>query len=101
MRLRVAAGIAILGAFAWLGANMIPIYWRNLELQRFGDAQPVQTQRRSECVVPGRGQPGGRGPGKRTARRPQGTRRARCGRGRLHVTRSRASADARSPLASG
>jgi hypothetical protein len=34
-RLRVTAGVAVLAVLAWLGGNLAPIYWRNLELQRF------------------------------------------------------------------
>lgn len=32
---RTAAGVAVLAALAYLGAQLIPLYLRNLELQRF------------------------------------------------------------------
>jgi hypothetical protein len=52
-RLRVAAGAAVLAALAYLGLNLIPIYWRNLELQRFVEAtaQRVDNQQKPEGVL--------------------------------------------------
>jgi hypothetical protein len=52
-RWRMAAGAAVLAAMVYLGANMIPIYWRNLELQRFVEetAQRPETQAAPEGRV--------------------------------------------------
>lgn len=52
-RWRMAAGIAVLGAMAYLGANLAPIYFRNLELQRFVEetAQRPESQSAPEGVL--------------------------------------------------
>jgi hypothetical protein len=52
-RLRTAAGIGVLAALGWLGANLIPIYWRNLELQRFVErtAQQPGNDARADGVL--------------------------------------------------
>lgn len=52
-RWRMAAGAAVLAAMAYLGANMIPIYWRNLELQHFVEetARRPEMQSASEGTV--------------------------------------------------
>ena len=52
-RWRIAAGVAVLGVMAYLGANMAPLYFRNLELQRFVEetAQRSESQSAPEGVL--------------------------------------------------
>src|SRR5512139_2776177 len=52
-RLRVVSGVAVLAALAYLGVNLIPIYWRNMELQRFVESTTQQpgSQEKPEGVL--------------------------------------------------
>jgi hypothetical protein len=52
-RWRIAAGVGVLALMAYLCANLAPIYWRNLELQRFVEetAQRPESQSAPEGVL--------------------------------------------------
>jgi hypothetical protein len=52
-RWRVAAGVAVLAVLGYLGAHLVPIYWRNLELQQFVEtaAQTPEIQNLPEEVL--------------------------------------------------
>jgi hypothetical protein len=52
-RWRIGAGVVVLAGLAYLGANLGPIYWRNLELQRFVEeaAQKPENQHKPEGVL--------------------------------------------------
>ena len=38
---RIAAGVAVLGAFSWYGVLIVPVYLRNFQLQHFLQQTPA------------------------------------------------------------